>query len=85
MVCSRGIKTFQWPSELTVERVRQWFIEEGLVPPSNIIFDNIEKQAGAEEKSFDTTKLIRTAIEGMVYHLYYPYSEANIGPPDTTG
>jgi len=78
----RGVKTFKWPEEeITKSSVEQWFKDEGLEAPTTLTFDTIEEQSGTKKQEFNADELIRTALEAMVYHLQYPYSELNLGHP----
>ncbi|MCX5666743.1 MAG: (d)CMP kinase [Candidatus Omnitrophica bacterium] len=62
------------------QEAERWFADAGLESPT-IVFDSIERKAGEPAPKFDEKKLLRSAVEAMVYQLQYPYSEMNLGHP----
>ncbi len=78
---SRPIKSFDRKAAgIKEDVVKKWFKDAGLIPPV-IEIDNIEAQANDPDLKFDVNKLLFSAVEAMVYHLQYPYSEVNLGHP----
>ncbi|MCD6477055.1 MAG: hypothetical protein J7K26_02735, partial [Candidatus Aenigmarchaeota archaeon] len=75
----RGITTINWIERLGINeeerrnRINQWFKNWGVNPPGVVSFQ--------ETEILNEQELMWPSVEALVYHLFYPYSEVNLGHP----
>ena len=64
---------------LLEEKIKEWFVDEGLPVPADI--DTAPYTEVGEDVEIDDTRLERRFLEAQMYQMQYPFSEVNLGHP----